>query len=120
VLIVFLALWLVAISLVLRFVSIASGLRCAACGGELELLPDSRHCPDCGKDVAIPRRVGDRRGALHEDEREAAVHALVESVLYSPLMRSQRGERAHPTSPPGHYQRASSGSTRSAKSRTLP
>jgi hypothetical protein len=119
VLIVILALWLVAISLVLRFIGVSVDLRCAACGGELELWPESRHCPDCGKQVAMPRRRFSRVRRGRRDAEVEAIHALVASVVQGGLNRSRRHERAHPLSPPVHYQRASSGNTRSAKSRTL-
>jgi hypothetical protein len=113
VLIVFLALWLVGISLVLRFFSVATELRCTACDAEVELWPESRRCPDCGQiapDAPSSRPHGAWLGADLDP-----VHALVAAVVQGRM----RGERPRRPVAPVHYQRASSGSTRSANSRTL-
>jgi predicted RNA-binding Zn-ribbon protein involved in translation (DUF1610 family) len=115
VLIVVLALWLVAISLVLRFLSVAGEARCTSCGGELELWPETRTCPDCGVAVAAPIRKN--RARLPDDEHDS-LHALVSAVVQGGLNRPRHGERLHPSAPL-HYHRVSSGSTRSANSRTL-
>lgn len=112
-LIVFLALWLVAISLVLRFLSVTSEARCTACAAELELWPESRRCPDCGQVASEPAERRPARAWLPA-ERDP-IHALVAAIVQG----RRQAERARRPAAPAHYQRASSGSTRSANSRTL-
>jgi len=121
VLIVVLAVWLVAISVVLRFLSVSSSgeARCGACSAELELFPESRRCPDCGASVRAPPQNPARVHRVRRDDEHEAIHTLVAAVVQGGLHREPRGERGLPPSPPMHYPRASSGSTLSAKSRTL-
>lgn len=116
-LIVVLALWLVGISLVLRFFSVASERRCSKCKGELEIWPDQQRCVDCGWRVADLRPA---RGAWpwRGDDLDP-VHAIVTAVVEGRLGRPPRSERARPALRAVLYQRARTGSTRSAKSRTL-
>jgi hypothetical protein len=113
VLIVVLALWLIGISLVLRFFGVTAERRCAVCGGEVELWPESRRCVDCGEvmaDAPLSGRAGTWLGSGLDP-----VHALVAAVVQGRV----RGERPRRAGAPAHYQRASSGKTRSANSRTL-
>jgi hypothetical protein len=109
VLIVVLALWLVAMSLVLRFMTVAGERRCPDCDGEVELFPNLRRCPDCS--AVLPD--GPASTAWHTDLDP--VQALVSAVVQARL----RGDRLRRSVAPVHHQRASSGSTRSANSRTL-
>jgi len=115
VLIVGLALWLVGISLVLRFFSVSSQPRCPACEGELEYWPGHTRCADCGKPIERPRALDGPAWGRPEPER---VHAIVAAVLESPLGRRSRSAHA-PGAVIARYQRARTGSTRSAKRRTL-
>jgi hypothetical protein len=111
VLIVVLALWLVGISLVLSFFSVASEPRCSKCKGELEIWPDHQRCVDCGwlaVSAAHPGAEGPWGGA--EDPVHAIVAAVVEGKLRVPARERARALR---------YQRARTGSTRSANRRTL-
>jgi hypothetical protein len=115
VLIVVLALWLVGISLVLRFFSVASEPRCSKCKGELEIWPDHQRCVDCGwlvVDARHARTVWPWRSA------EDPVHAIVAAVVEGKLRLPAR-ERARSALGSVRYQRARTGRTRSAKSRTL-
>ena len=74
-LIVVLTLWLIGISLVLRFFGVAAEARCDRCGGEVELWPESRRCPDCGEVAAAAR--GKRASDDWLGSGLDPVHALV-------------------------------------------
>jgi hypothetical protein len=116
VLIVGLALWLIGISLVLRFFSVVTQPRCPDCEGELEYWPGHTRCADCGKpvDPTVPRPAPTLRSP--EPDR---IHAIVAAVLQGSLGRRSRDATTPPGSLPARYQRASTGKTRSANRRTL-
>jgi hypothetical protein len=118
VLIVFLALWLVAISILLRFFAVSAGSRCTTCGGEVELWPDRRRCSDCGR-VPPERSAARSKGPAWPSAEADPVHRIAAAALAQTRVERARAERLARASAPARYQRATTGSTRSANNRTL-